>query len=87
MGDGTKRGKCPTNPSNLFCHYDGQCNVCKLRLGNNVGCDTLSSTPVCDADETTSKVEDSAQEKRAACVGCKQVGKFLIRAILVPPVK
>ena len=87
MDDGTTRGKCPTNPSNLFCHSNGHCNVCRLDTssGVNVGCETLSSTPVCDADSTTTIVDDSALEKRAACVGCKQDGKFYISTILDIP--
>ena len=40
------------------------------------GCDVLSTTPVCDADSTTSGIQDSATNKVAACVACKKSGKI-----------
>ena len=85
IGDGSTRGNCPTNPSDLLCHSNEHCNVCRSHAGVHVGCETLSSTPVCDADSTTLKVDDSALEKRAACVGCKLDGKISISTVLVNP--
>ena len=76
--DGTTRGQCPMSPSDLLCHSDGYCNVCRLNNGTgvHVGCSKFSSTPVCDADSTITGVQDSAVEKRAVCSGCKKTGTF-----------
>ena len=74
--DGTTRGTCPMSPSDLLCHSDGYCNVCRLIDDIHVGCDEFSATPVCDADSTTIGVQDSAVDKRAVCSGCKKDGTF-----------
>ena len=83
FGDGTTRGTCPTNPSNLLCHSDGHCNVCRYISPVHVGCNAMSSTPICDADSTTLGIEDTAVEKRSACVACKKVGTSIISIILL----
>jgi len=49
----------------------------------HVGCDASSSTPICDADSSTSAVDDSAVEKRASCVNCKKDGTYNINTILI----
>ena len=67
-------GKCPTTPSGLKCLSTGECNVCKLINGNYEGCDVTSSTPVCDADASTSAIDDSAVNTLSVCVGCKKDG-------------
>ena len=82
-GDGTNLGKCPTNPTNLLCHSDGHCNVCRLTSGVHVGCVASSSTPICDADSSTSGVDDSAVEKRASCVNCKKAGTYNMNMRLI----
>ena len=40
------------------------------------GCDIFSTSPVCDADSTTSGTQDSATDKVAACVACTKSGNF-----------
>ena len=40
------------------------------------GCDAFSNSPVCDADSTTSGIQDSATNKVAACVACKKSGNI-----------
>ena len=81
-GDGTTRGKCPTDPNGLLCHSDGRCNVCQLKDGKNVGCQDFSSSPVCDADSSTTGVQqDSVNnrlESRGECVACKKDGKLAL---------
>ena len=64
------------SPGNLLCHSDGHCNLCRRISGVHVGCNNSSSTPVCDADSTTTGVQDSAVDKRAICAGCKKEGTF-----------
>ena len=71
------------SPSDLLCHSDGYCNVCRLLDGVHVGCSNFSSTPVCDADSTITGVQDSAVDKRAVCSGCKQSGKFRDTSIII----
>ena len=75
-GDGTELGKCPSSNSNYKCLSTGACNVCGLISNVAEGCDVLSTTPVCDADSTTSGIQDSATNKVAACVACKKSGKL-----------
>ena len=75
-GDGTELGKCPSSNSNYRCLSTGACNVCGLISGFAEGCDTFSTTPVCDADSTTSGIQDSATEKVAVCVACKKSGNI-----------
>ena len=76
VGDGTTLGKCPTSHSNYRCLSSGACNVCGLINGNVEGCDIASATPVCDADSTTSGIQDSASGKVAQCVACKKNGEL-----------
>ena len=73
-GDGSTVGKCP---SSRKCLSDGYCNTCKIISLAHQGCDITSSTPVCDADSTTSGIQDSAVGKLAACVACKMTGKCI----------
>ena len=73
-GDGSERGKCPSSYSNYRCLSTGACNVCGLISGYAEGCDIFSTTPVCDADSTTSISEDSASRKVAQCVKCTKTG-------------
>ena len=75
-GDGTELGKCPSSNSNYRCLSTGACNVCGLISGIAEGCDTFSTTPVCDADSTASGIQDSATEKVAVCVACKKSGNI-----------
>ena len=76
-GDGTTIGKCPSGHSSYKCLSNGACNVCGLISGNAEGCDITSTTPVCDADSTTSGIQDSASGKVAQCVACKKNGKLV----------
>ena len=76
-GDGTTIGKCPSGHSSYKCLSSGACNVCGLISGNAEGCDITSSTPVCDADSTTSGIQDSASGKVAQCVACKKSGRIV----------
>ena len=75
MGDGTEIGKCPSSYSNYRCLSTGACNVCGLISGYAEGCDISSTTPVCDADGSTSETEVSAVAKVAKCVKCRKSGK------------
>ena len=75
MGDGTEIGKCPSSYSNYRCLSTGACNVCGLISGYAEGCDITSTTPVCDADGSTSETEVSAVAKVAKCVKCRKSGK------------
>ena len=52
----------------------GACNACALVSGYAEGCDIASTTPVCDADSSTSGIQDSATDKQAVCVACKKSG-------------
>ena len=78
-GDGSTIGKCPTDPSGLLCHANGRCNVCQLIDGVNSGCQELSSRPVCDANPSSSGVQQDSTnnrlELRGECVACKEDGK------------
>ena len=76
-GDGTTIGKCPSGHSSYKCLSSGACNVCGLISGNAEGCDITSTTPVCDADSTTSGIQDSASGKVAQCVACKKTGNMV----------
>ena len=49
--------------------------MCGLVSGFAEGCDILSSSPVCDADSSTTDIEDSAEGKVAQCVACKKDGR------------
>ena len=73
-GDGTEIGKCPSSFTNYRCLSTGECNVCRLISGYAEGCDITSTTPVCDADSSTSATEDSAVAKVAQCVKCRKNG-------------
>ena len=81
-GDGSTRGKCPTDPDGLLCHSNGRCNVCQLINGKNVGCEEFSSSPVCDADPTRTGVQqdsaDNRLELRGECVACKKDGELAV---------
>ena len=74
-GDGSDIGKCPSSYSSYKCLSTGACNVCGLVSGFAEGCDITSMSPVCDADASTSGIEDSASGKIAKCVACKKSGK------------
>ena len=52
--------------------------MCGLISGVAEGCDAFSATPVCDADSSTSGIQDTASNKVAQCVACKKSGKLLI---------
>ena len=75
-GDGTEIGKCPSHYSTYKCLSTGSCNVCGLISGTHEGCDVTSTTPVCDADSTTSGIQDSASGKVGQCTACKKDGKW-----------
>ena len=74
-GDGTTIGKCPSHYSTYKCLSTGACNVCGLINGNAEGCDITSTTPVCDADDSTNGVQDSATGKVAQCTACTKSGE------------
>ena len=76
-GDGTEIGKCPSSFNTYRCLSTGACNVCGLISGYAEGCDIFSTSPVCDADSSTTGIEDSAIAKVAKCVSCKKSGKEL----------
>ena len=78
-GDGSHIGNCPLHYSTYKCLSTGSCNVCGLVSGKAEGCDIASTTPVCDADSTTSVTEDSATSKEAKCVKCTNSGKIFSR--------
>ena len=73
-GDGSEIGNCPSSFSAYKCLSTGACNICGLISGYAEGCDITSTTPVCDADSTTTGIQDSASDKLAVCVGCKKSG-------------
>ena len=73
-GDGTEIGKCPSHYSSYRCLSTGACNVCGLISGKAEGCDITSTSPVCDADSSTSGTQDSATGKVAQCVACTKTG-------------
>ena len=75
-GDGTHIGNCPAHYSTYKCMSSGACNACALVSGYAEGCDIASTTPVCDADSTTSGIQDTATDKQAVCVACKKSGKL-----------
>ena len=68
-------GKCPSFYSSYKCLSTGGCNVCGLISGVAEGCDITSTSPVCDAESSTSGIQDSATGKVAQCVACKKSGK------------
>ena len=73
-GDGTEIGKCPSAYSTYKCLSTGACNVCGLIAGYAEGCDIFSTSPVCDADSSTTGIQDSATGTVAQCVSCKKSG-------------
>ena len=80
-GDGSEKGNCPQETAGVAnddyrCLSTGVCNICGLISGKAEGCDILSTTPVCDADSTTSGTQDSAVDKVAACVACTKSGNI-----------
>ena len=77
-GDGTTIGKCPSSHSSYRCLSSGACNVCGLISGTHEGCVSTSTTPVCDADSTTSTIEDTAVEKIGVCKECTKSGLNLV---------
>ena len=77
-GDGSEIGKCPSGHTSYKCLSTGGCNVCGLISGVAEGCDITSTSPVCDADSSTSGIEDSATGKVAQCVACKKSGKNFV---------
>ena len=76
-GDGTEIGKCPSGHSSYKCLSTGGCNVCGLISGVAEGCDITSTSPVCDADSSTTGIQDSASGKVAQCVACKKSGRTI----------
>ena len=75
-GDGTTIGKCPSSVRDNRCLSTGECKLCGLINGIAEGCDIHSPTPVCDADSTTSGIEDTATGKIAQCVACTKSGRI-----------
>ena len=68
-------GKCP----NVYkCLSTGACNVCGLISGTHEGCASTSTTPICDADSTTTIIDDTAVAKEAICKGCTKSGTNLV---------
>ena len=76
-GDGTSIGICPSHYNNYRCLSTGACNICGLISNKAEGCEIHSTTPVCDADSSTSPIEDLATDKAAMCVACKKSGKYI----------
>ena len=68
---------CSLSSYNYKCLSTGYCNVCGNIDNVAEGCDILSSNPVCDADSSTTYIEDSAEATVAQCVACKKDGKYL----------
>ena len=52
--------------------------MCGLISGTHEGCVSTSTTPVCDADSTTSTIEDTAVGKVGVCKGCTKSGLNLV---------
>ena len=77
-GNGESKGMCSTSSYNYKCLSTGYCNVCGNINNVAEGCDILSSNPVCDADSSTTYIEDSAEATVAQCVACKKDGKYLL---------
>ena len=77
-GNGESKGMCSTSSYNYKCLSTGYCNVCGNINNVAEGCDILSSTPVCDADSSTTYIEDSTEATVAQCVACKKDGKYLL---------
>ena len=74
-GDGETIGNCPSSHSTYRCLSNGACNVCGLFSNKAEGCNIFSTTPVCDADSTTSGIQSSYDTAKVAqCVGCKKSG-------------
>ena len=73
-GDGKTIGLCPSFYSNYRCVSTGHCNVCRLINGVAEGCEIRSTTPVCDMDESTSGIQNTASRKVAKCVACTKAG-------------
>ena len=59
------------------CLSTGVCNVCGLISGTHEECVSTSTSPVCDADSSTSIIDDTAVEKEAVCKGCTKSGLTL----------
>ena len=78
-GDGSSIGKCWDDDSNgndgRKCLSTGECNACKIINNAHEGCDIHSTTPVCDADASTTQIDDSAVSKLATCSACKKDGE------------
>ena len=55
--------------------------MCGLISGTHEGCVSTSTTPVCDADSTTSIIDDLATEKEAGCKGCTKSGQTLANSM------
>ena len=51
--------------------------MCGLISGTHEGCVSTSTTPVCDADSTTSIIDDTVVEKEAVCKECTKSGQTL----------
>ena len=87
IGDGLSFGKCWDDDANGIqdrkCLSTGECNACKIISDAHEGCDIYSTEPVCDADSTTVKIEDSAVAKLAKCVACKNTGKYRYLSLMV----
>ena len=77
-GNGESKGMCSTSSYNYKCLSTGYCNVCGNINNVAEGCDILSLTPVCDADSSTTYIEDSTEATVAQCVACKKDGKYLL---------
>ena len=73
-GDGKTIGLCPSFYTNYRCVSTGHCNVCRLINGVAEGCEIRSTTPVCDMDESTSGIQNTASRKVAKCVACTKAG-------------
>ena len=75
-GDGKTIGLCPSFYTNYRCVSTGHCNVCRLINGVAEGCEIRSTTPVCDMDESTSGIQNTASRKVAKCVACTKAGEL-----------
>ena len=72
-----KTSDCPSNPSDLICLSNRECNRCLRSSGTHEGCSAYSSNPVCDIDSMVAGIDDSGVRKLAACVACKKTSTFV----------
>ena len=83
-GDGSDEGTagaCQKQDPTRRCLSSGECRACKLIGTAYEGCDSSSTSPVCDADTGTIGIQTdySDPSKTPACVQCKKAdGKSIV---------